>query len=536
MHQDAAKTRDVGSANRVVRGQTREPLLAQIASFVDLFVWLLLLKYFFLPLFIIPTGSMAETLAGAHGNVTCPNCGYEYQVGFHDPRGPLEVTCPNCRWQLPTQRGAPEGIRIAQKAGDRIVVHGWPYDFGGVFRPQRWDVVVFKNPNQPSENYIKRLIGLPSETIEIIDGDIWVDERIARKTRHSQEALWFNFYDHDYRPTRPSRYQLHPQGTIREYHPRWIALERESKWADLDQRRVRFDGLGAEPQSIQFVTNPGDSVLPAVVTDFYGYNAYHTPQRPRPPESVVTDVRVSCTVEPGDYGPAGYVELSIGKYFHQFFARLHQDGRLTLEHVNRNGGQRETWASGQVASMSRPVHLSLGHADYQVTVAVDGRPVLESDAQQYAVSIDQARATRANLQPPPVRIIAADARVAISHLKVDRDVHYTAASMEVQRPSTGERFHIPGNGVEGRPIKLGPAEYFVLGDNSPASLDGRLWTAEDLGPHLRAALERGKYTVGTVPADQMIGRAFLVYWPGFLPLTSSGPTLLPDLGRVRWIY
>ena len=29
----------------------------------------------------------------------------------------------------------------------------------------------------------------------------------------------------------------------------------------------------------------------------------------------------------------------------------------------------------------------------------------------------------------------------------------------------------------------------------------------------------------------MIGRAFFVYWPGFLPLTAQGPNLLPDLGR-----
>ena len=58
----------------------------------------------------------------------------------------------------------------------------------------------------------------------------------------------------------------------------------------------------------------------------------------------------------------------------------------------------------------------------------------------------------------------------------------------------------------------------------------------DLGPHLRAAYEQGTYELGTVPADQMIGRAFFVYWPGFMPLSSKGPNLLPDLGRVRWIH
>jgi hypothetical protein len=56
-----------------------------------------------------------------------------------------------------------------------------------------------------------------------------------------------------------------------------------------------------------------------------------------------------------------------------------------------------------------------------------------------------------------------------------------------------------------------------------------------VGPHLKDALARGEFHPGTVPADQMIGRAFFVYWPGCAPLTSAGPNLLPDLGRARWI-
>ena len=49
------------------REQRKEPVIEQIASFVWFFVLLLVFKGFFLPLFIIPTGSMAETLCGAHG-------------------------------------------------------------------------------------------------------------------------------------------------------------------------------------------------------------------------------------------------------------------------------------------------------------------------------------------------------------------------------------------------------------------------------------------------------------------------------------
>jgi signal peptidase I len=54
----------------------------------------------------------------------------------------------------------------------RLVVEKLSYRFHG---PQRFDIVVLKMPNQGRELLIKRVIGLPGETVEIRDGQVYID-------------------------------------------------------------------------------------------------------------------------------------------------------------------------------------------------------------------------------------------------------------------------------------------------------------------------------------------------------------------------
>jgi signal peptidase I len=57
--------------------------------------------------------------------------------------------------------------------GDYLIVDEFSYR---VRDPQRGEVIVFKYPNDPSERYIKRIIGLPGETINIKDGNIKITD------------------------------------------------------------------------------------------------------------------------------------------------------------------------------------------------------------------------------------------------------------------------------------------------------------------------------------------------------------------------
>jgi len=52
--------------------------------------------------------------------------------------------------------------------GDYLIIDEISYRFRA---PQRGEVIVFKYPENPSQRYIKRIVGLPRETIEINDGE-----------------------------------------------------------------------------------------------------------------------------------------------------------------------------------------------------------------------------------------------------------------------------------------------------------------------------------------------------------------------------
>lgn len=62
--------------------------------------------------------------------------------------------------------------------GDVLIVDKLSYRFGD---PERFDVVVFRYLYKENSYYIKRIIGLPGETVQIIDGEIYIDGQLLKE-------------------------------------------------------------------------------------------------------------------------------------------------------------------------------------------------------------------------------------------------------------------------------------------------------------------------------------------------------------------
>ncbi len=69
--------------------------------------------------------------------------------------------------------------------------HSFPFSWpllgkeGRVFytKPKRGDVIVFRNPNNSSVHYVKRLIGFPGDTVQIKHGVLYINGKATKRTR-----------------------------------------------------------------------------------------------------------------------------------------------------------------------------------------------------------------------------------------------------------------------------------------------------------------------------------------------------------------
>jgi len=560
----------MADAPQQVEAHHTDGIKETIESIVVALILAFVFRAFVVEAFVIPTGSMAPTLYGAHGTIVCEDCGTEFAYGLKDLNDSRNATlvssdagavCPNCNYANRSLRI--NDVERNPETGDRILVLKWPFDLGGdLLGPARWDVVVFKDPSDGETNFIKRLIGLPNEVLMIIDGDVYTvptselsknalaklgqlrqrkylfrtgkmhgnlpeipkelrDEldrkvRIARKTPQAQQALWFLVYDHDY-----------PPRTRGPGQPAWSAFRREQSGWDTSNRRIRFFDRDIEDDYIELTGRP--------ILATCSYNVH---KRTVPPP--VSDQRVRFVFTP--LTSDGSLKVSLTKARRSFLATIQVDGQVAITESHRGERPPPLAMATQLPPFvpGKSVQIAFENVDYRLALYVGGREVLATspdpnDEAYYGPNVRQLRTDGHPQSAAPPRVYGEGGRFELTHLAVDRDVYY------YHDPRSGA-LALPwapreGWGSPQSPIMLRGHEYFMLGDNTAASKDSRLW--DNVDPRFDSRKEA--FQLGTVPEDQLIGKAFFVYWPspnrvswlGWLPVLKGA--VIPDVGRMRWI-
>lgn len=532
------------SSHRAVRETVESIVIAFILAF--------LFRTFEAEAFVIPTGSMAPTLHGMHKDVECPQCGITYRVGASQEseeeaarqRGraePIEDgTCPQCGFKRH------DLAREPSYGGDRILVNKFAYQLSD---PERWDVIVFRFPGDAKMNYIKRLVGLPNETLEIHAGDVFTGPNpptdaplaIARKSHRKLLAMLQHVDDNHYIPKTlsdagwPRRWQIdmdNPQGVLEE------TLDEESFKADgregmrLAQRWKSNGSHPDETATISFshsvassndwnqairraesgrdglVWQPDQPITDSLhtISDFYSYNTGNESRRQRRAEHWVGDLAIECEVNVEELG--GELSLALEEGGFQFRVMFDlESGGATLEIVDHKNaeailpfgddkqGPKQPKAKSAIASAGKHT-VMFANCDDKLYVWVDDKPV-EFDGPTEFAPLGNTRHENSDLVPAQVGMRGF--KGTIDRIKMQRDVFYIADKTD--RAGSDPLLLVPRKS-DAVYFKTGPDQFFPLGDNSPESKDARIWDRDEVPG-----------TPNVVDRRLLIGKALFIYWP-----------------------
>ncbi|MDG2021550.1 MAG: S26 family signal peptidase [Phycisphaerales bacterium] len=528
-----------------------------IQSLLVAFAIALAFRGFVIEGFVIPTGSMAPTLMGEHVRFQTPDTGYEYAF---DPTSLLRVVRQNPENKLPIYDpmisedravGLMPGYRLLGniRMGDRVLVLKYLYEF---FEPDRWDVVVFKNPVDPigpSQNYIKRLVGGGGEQVLLADGDVFTaptdggldDFRIARRPRYIQEAVWQPVYDSNYVPldagaveTRiKRRFDGPPFKPSQATASNWT-ISGTRDWSFAAETRTRLDW--AEDQI------PFD--------DFNAYNVYRYPplrgERRLSLRDVdpVSDLRLTAALVPDD-ATRFKTSLELMARGHRFVFGLDQ-GTAKVEMFDADGRSLREVSGSYEPGPGGLLDLEFAHIDQAMIIAVGGEDVarleyewnpmtrLENAIDSFDLDRYRANPTGAETRRPRLTWNFEGSPFEVRRVRVDRDLFYKAGRLDTRQQAAANGERIDGMLFATDPLEpamLGPDQFLMLGDNSGASRDSRYWGR----PHPLAATATGDDTPFIVHRDLLVGKAWCVYFPAPNRIEGTGYSVVPDIGRMRFI-
>jgi signal peptidase I len=422
--------------------------------------------------------SMACALVGVHRNVVCKDCGFRFSCGTGAANAAVHAVCPNCGY------AANPLAPLREVSAERLLIDRTAFI---VRQPQRWEIAAFERPSEADSLCVKRIVGLPGESIEIRHGDVYVDGQIQRKNLAQQRALAILVHD------------VRFSSTTASIPCRWLPEGSGSRWVDSGGQ---FSHTGCPGESVDWLSyhharRTLQSAVAGPVTDLCAYN----PSQTRREEDVhaVSDLMLAFHVRRVSGSGDFCIRMTDGT--RTFEARLKFDG---------NAPNGTASIVGCIVSCDRVVShvpmrasgddwlIEASLVDRQFLLAIDGETIVAWPYEQPDPPTD----------PPtcPLAIGVRRIEAEVSDLRIFRDTYYT------------HPIGPPARDRDGRPVHLTTGEYYVLGDNSPVSEDSRVWP------------ERG-----AIDAKWLLGKPLVA-----IPSTTCGVSdrwhiQVPDLTEIRYI-
>jgi signal peptidase I len=390
-----------GRVSPAAEKKPRHPWRENVEAMTVAIVMAVMLKYFAIEAYQIPTGSMQPTLMGQ-----------EFRQGT-------------------TSHG---------DIKDRILVDKFSFHWRD---PERFEVVIFKYPLNRAQNFVKRLVGMPGEQIRIEYGDVW------RRGDESQEWKVLR---------RPSKVQADQWKAIDVGEPtngiHWRAEDAKAR-VQLSGRDISAEGA----VRLAFAAHGKSSI-----TDFYthGYplgmqQALRLYGNTQPDNHDVGDLRVTGTIEPRADLATFVVELAEGDWRYRFelpgpAAPAEAKGRIHVDWGARTAFEPIDVAVPGARLDGTEQEFAVENLDDQLALELDGERIA-------SVPIQPAANQRSGV------VLALEGGGAdLTDLQVWRDIYYFV-DLGVGGP---KQWTIP----EGH--------YFMLGDNTQDSSDGRYWKTVQL--------------------------------------------------------
>ena len=383
----------------------------------------------------VTSHSMAPHLLGPHVVWECATCGWEIPVAW-EPGLVEDFVCPQCGVRQCSEV-APQptlGDRVEFVLGDQQ------------WKPARFDVVVVEAsaagketavnvlPRVSEERLVKRIIGLPGESLEFRHGDLYIDDRLIRKS-------WYQQVQHSILVHRDFwRKDLQAKvGWEADLDAAWT--RDMDRWFSQSQSGTKAGGLVYHHR--RCVVTPNGEVPRAPVEDTLAYSQSQ-PRRLNPVNDLMlrgqlrmADAsQLTCSLAVGDRRGSVIWDLDQQRVMTQV------PGQFDFKSRKVHLPQRE-WA-----------HFGISCFDRRLTVELQGVVIAEEDFVD-----DNYTNRRSGYSTEPI-VLEACGEVEVQGLEIRRDLHLVGPYGDETQWELGR--------------KLGEDEYFLIGDNLPDSIDSRI--------------------------------------------------------------